>query len=297
MKFTKVEGCGNHFILIDEINAPLSLSCNGHPTQEVLSREEIRALCDPHFGIGADGILWVRGHTQDDSSQETLSDSIRYEMIVYNADGSLAEMCGNGLRCVVWYLHKHYQYCADPQDSEHMLTGAGLLKVSVDARGLVSVEMGWPRVHTSLREEMSSLSGQLRLSHDELDKVGCYSLGNPHFVTYDVDHFKSRSILGPLWERAPRDGVNVSFAEVVNREAIKLHVYERGCGWTYGCGTGACAAVYHGYLNDRFDDGATIDVELPGGHLMIEISARGLVMWGGAREVYRGELLTSASQG
>ena len=176
---------------------------------------------------------------------------------------------------------------------EQILTGAGPLKVSVDAHGLISVEMGWPRVHTSLREEIKSLSGELHLTDDALDKVGCYSLGNPHLVTYDMGHFESRSRLGPIWESAPRDGVNVSFAEVVNQEAIKLHVYERGCGWTYGCGTGACAAVYHGYLNNLFNDGVTIDVELPGGHLKIEISARGLVMWGDAREVYRGELLTS----
>ena len=99
MIFTKVEGCGNHFILVDQSLNDISV--------EDLSTRWIRDLCDPHFGIGADGVLWVR----DLSASRTQDDHVRYEMIVYNADGSLAEMCGNGLRCVVQYLHHHEHLC------------------------------------------------------------------------------------------------------------------------------------------------------------------------------------------
>ena len=265
MRFTKVEGCGNHFILLDQTAQDIKY--------DELSSSLVEQLCDTHFGIGADGVLCVRLVECRES---------RYEMVVHNADGSLAEMCGNGLRCVVRYLHLHHGLCAQPGVSAMILTGAGPLEVMLDDRDRVGVKMGWPERITPLVSEERNLPRGL---------LSCYSLGNPHLVTLEPSHFARRKEIAPLWEQSVQGGINISFAQQRSAHHIDLHVYERGCGWTLGCGTGACATVYHGYTQGLFQIDSTITVTLPGGDLSIDITAEGLMMWGEAYEVYRGTYL------
>ena len=267
MQFTKVEGCGNHFILLDQTD---------HKTQiDPLSTDQIRRLCDPHFGIGADGILCVRRYV-DQINSSHLS---RYEMIVYNADGSLAEMCGNGLRCVVRYLHQHYDLCSAAEVSTSILTGAGLLAVSIDDQKGIGVRMGWPQAITPQMFPEAKLP---------MDIVSFYSLGNPHLVSFEPQCFDRRKVLAPEWSQSIQGGINVSFAQLQAADCMELHVFERGCGWTLGCGTGACATVYHGYREGLFQIDSAVTVKLPGGSLTIDLCDDGLTMWGAAREVYRG---------
>ena len=135
--------------------------------------------------------------------------------------------------------------------------------------------MGWP---TRLCDVLTT--DQQHLSH--------YSLGNPHVVTYQDLHIQHRQTLASQWVQLGDRGVNVSFARQVEDLEIELHVYERGCGWTMACGTGACATVFDGYQNGLFKNGDSVAVRLPGGQLTIEITDDGLLMWGPAREVYTG---------
>jgi len=269
MNFTKVEGCGNHFILLDGIEFSLSnLS---------LTPQLIRDLCQPNFGIGADGVLLIQNFHDQPHGQ-----SIVYEMIVFNADGHLAQMCGNGLRCVVEYLHHHYDFLPSPKDFGYIQTGAGPLKVMVSSHTenlsqWIGVEMGWP----SIQENVTH-----RQRHFDV-----LSFGNPHIVTYAPTDYTDRKQLALQWDQLIEGGVNLSFAKQLNEHSIQLYVHERGCGWTLACGTGACASVFIGYKEERFRLGQSIDVHLPGGHLKIEITSRGLVMWGPAKRVFRGQYL------
>ena len=272
MKFTKVEGSGNHFILLDLITYPDS--------ELKLNTTKISALCNPYFGIGADGILLVKKQlTSDDLSKINSNISSHFEMIVFNADGSLAEMCGNGLRCVVHYLNIHHQFLTMQEPVKHILTGAGLLEVRIlpndgHKETLIGVNMGWP-----------DLKEPVEIADNSFSK---YSFGNPHIVTYKPEHFIHREVLGPQWAKQVIGGINISFAHKLDESNIKLHVHERGCGWTQACGTGACASVFQGYQDGSFKIGQTIHVHLPGGKLDIELTKKGLIMWGPAREVFSG---------
>ena len=240
-------------------------------------------MCDPHFGVGADGILIVSRPQHPLNKKPSTSETISpYEMTIYNADGSLAKMCGNGLRCVVKYLSSHHQLFSKPQENLTIMTGGGPFTVHQSRRtspDLIGIDMGWP---DTIGER--SLFGEV---------FSIYSFGNPHIVTYDPNHFQERSVLAHRFNELIEDGVNVSFAEQLNAHEIRLHVHERGCGWTLACGTGACATVYQGYVEGRFALSQTIKVYLPGGELDIEINEQGLLMWGPAHEVYQGELFSS----
>ena len=267
MQFTKVEGCGNHFILLDQTEYKTHI--------DPLSTGQIRRLCNPNFGVGADGVLCVRQHI-DQTNTPHLS---RYEMIVYNADGSLAEMCGNGLRCVVRYLHHHYDVCSTPEVSASILTGAGLLAVYIDHQKRIGVKIGWPQPMTP----------QILPGVDlPMGLLSFYSLGNPHLVSFEPKCFERRRVIASEWSQSIQGGINVSFAQLRSADCIELHVFERGCGWTLGCGTGACATVYHGYREGLFQIDSAVTVKLPGGSLTIDLCDDGLTMWGAAREVYRG---------
>lgn len=250
-----------------------------------LSASVVRALCDTHFGIGGDGLLVIR--SAEITDQELPHDQALYEMVVHNADGSLAEMCGNGLRCVVKYLHARGLMCVQGQ-RDYINTGAGPLMVSVNAQGDVGVHMGWPRVEAPLTLSGGADGGEVTLP--------AYSLGNPHIVTFDQAHMSDRSHLGPDWSSGVMGGVNVSFARLVTSELIELYVHERGCGWTLACGTGACATVFDAYQRGDLTQDKPIEVQLPGGALSFEIDHSGLMMWGPAREVYQGVYLSPAEE-
>lgn len=284
MNFTKVEGCGNHFILIDitaqrphEWRVPVSVISHNQSVRDrppSLSEARVRELCDPSFGVGADGVLLVRcaeGHEIDDPL---------YEMVVYNADGSLASMCGNGLRCVARYLHRRGVLNATQSKSARILTGAGILDVFISIPGEVGVQMGWP----AITEPFLFID---ETTHSTLS-LATYSLGNPHLVTFSADHVAQKCELAPAWQAQVSDGINISFATLTSPTTIELQVHERGCGWTLACGTGACATVFDAHRQGLVAQDETITVSLPGGDLTFEFTPAGLIMWGPAREIYQG---------
>ncbi len=257
MKFFKYQGLGNDFIVIDERD--LAFAPEPHWVQQ---------LCDRHFGIGADGVLLT-------GEREGLP-----SMTVYNADGSIAEMCGNGLRCVARYWVEHRHYPAPMT----IHTGAGPKKISVDSN--ICIEMG----------EASDLGEcPASITDPALPRSGrSISMGNPHWVFEGDFTAEDRARLAPLLAADPqfKEGVNVSFAQLkqeVPRPVIELFVYERGVGWTLACGTGATATAAAFWARQRIDQ-SEVEIHLPGGALRIKKEGRKLFLEGPAKEVFRGEI-------
>lgn len=259
MQFSKYQGLGNDFILLDALD--------GAPP--ALPPARVQWLCDRRFGVGADGVLLI-----------TRGSAAPFRMQVFNADGSVAEMCGNGLRCVARYLRVHG---AAGQAAFAIETGAGVLDVVVED-DRVAVEMGAARDDAPMTVEALDQ----RLSGRRI------SLGNPHFVLYGDWSADAPGRLGPAVERhaAFPAGVNVSFARRLAERHVALRVWERGCGLTMACGTGACATVAAGWWSGTLPAGR-VQVDLPGGTLWIEGSPDRLRMIGPAVEVYRGVLSPS----
>jgi diaminopimelate epimerase len=269
LPFVKVEGLGNDFLVVD-----LRPGKPAFPLSNLVTNPEtVRALCDRNFGVGGDGVLAILPGSQGDA-----------RMRVLNADGSEAEMCGNGIRCVAKVLYER-----DPDLRREILridTGAGLLtcKIGVqDARAAsVTVEMGVPQLVPRLvpvaREATRLVRAPLRaLDHDFA--FTAVSMGNPHAVIFVDDAApKLRDLaahFGPGIERDPLfpRRTNVEFAAIHKGTRgdpeIDLVVWERGCGITLACGTGACATVVAACLEGRAPADREVAVHLPGGTLMI----------------------------
>lgn len=270
LAFQKYEGLGNDFLIVDDPTARLT------PDQAV-------ALCDRHRGVGADGVLFTGLHQG------------RAFMRVVNADGSTPEMCGNGLRCVA--LHLVLSGTVDTRAFE-VDTGAGPHAVEVrphdGASGEIQVAM---RPASLVPSSLPLLAERPWVDHAvEVDgtplRLTAVSMGNPHAVTFDAVG-ASRDTLGPALENDPRfpERVNVGFAELRGDELV-LHVWERGCGWTQACGTGACAAAVAAVETGRAERGRDLRVTLPGGPLVIRVQARGepVRMTGPARRVFCGQV-------
>ena len=285
MKFTKMHGCGNDYIYV-----------NGF--KESIAGEEkpglVRRLSDRHFGAGGDGVIFINPSREAD-----------FEMEMYNADGSRAEMCGNGIRCVAKYV-----YDKGLTDSTHIsVVSAGKVKyldLTVernpeipDDRGRVTrvrVNMGSPVLEPALIPVEASgnqaVNEPIMVDGREY-RMTCVSMGNPHAVLFagGVAEMKLEDI-GPLFEnhaRFPRR-VNTEFAEILDRRNCFMRVWERGSGETLACGTGCCATVVAGVLNGLMD--AAVTVKVLGGELFIEWDReRNLVyMTGPAVTVYEGEV-------
>lgn len=272
LKFTKMHGLGNDFVVFDAINQSV-----------VLSPEQIRFIADRRFGVGCDQLLLVeKPHTADAE--------FRYR--IFNADGGEVEQCGNGARCFARFVHDQ------GLTRNHIIpveTARGLIVLTLQDDGPVTVNMGVPNL------EPASLpfdAGQ-QAAHYELNVAGAIhniaavSMGNPHAVLR-VDDVATAPVntLGPLIEthnRFPRR-VNVGFMQVVNRSHIRLRVFERGAGETLACGTGACAAVVAGQIQGWLDD--TVTVTLPGGELVIRWQGgdNPLYMTGPATTVFEGKI-------
>jgi diaminopimelate epimerase len=291
LPFTKVQGLGNDFVVVD-----LRGERAGSKVAETVQDPEIvRKICDRHFGVGADGVLAVLPGVSGDA-----------RMRVLNADGSEAEMCGNGIRCVAKVLYE-----ADPALRRPVLkidTGAGLLACEMDAAGghvaSVTVEMGRPRY---TRDEIPLAPGGAGRATREaifLDRLDggrtfhftAVSMGNPHaviFVDGDEDLRALAETYGPALELAPTfpRRANIEFARVRGNE-IDLVVWERGCGITLACGTGTCATVAAAAVEERLPRGRETPVHLPGGTLFITVAAddSGVRMRGPATTVFRSEL-------
>ncbi len=286
--FSKVEGLGNDFIVVDL--RPGKPGAAGRPSPA--DPDVARALCDRHFGIGADGVLAILPGDTGDA-----------RMRVINADGSEAEMCGNGIRCVAKVLYE--QDTTLRQAVLRIDTGAGLLACHMDVAGgqvaSVSVEMGRPRL-TRAEIPMKGPPGDqairtaLESGGHRLALTGV-SMGNPHAVIFVDDPVADLRVLaetyGPGIETSPLfpHRTNVEFARVRGGE-IDLVVWERGCGITLACGTGACATVVAACLEGRAKAGSEMIVHLPGGALRITAKAdlSGVLMRGPANVVFQAEL-------
>lgn len=277
LEFVKYHGLGNDFILIDDRDRP----------EPRLSAETAVHLCDRHRGIGADGVIFVLpgvGNTD-------------YAMRMYNSDGSIAEMCGNGIRCFAQFVAELEGTTG--QDKTYSVdTLAGVMGPRLHADGQVSVDMGPPgllaeQVPTTLVEAGQKAIDVPLAAAGHTWRVTAVSMGNPHCITF-VDDVVAVDVtgLGPHLETHPAfpKKTNVEFVQVVRRDYLKMRVWERGAGLTLACGTGACATLVAAVLAGLADRAAT--VELPGGPLEIVWEAESDRLWmtGPATRVFAGTL-------
>jgi len=275
LAFTKYHGLGNDFILID----------NRHSCQPSIDAPTAVQMCDRHFGIGADGVIFALPG----------SERADYTMKIFNSDGSEPEMCGNGIRCLA-------QFLADlngeqtPGKTYQIQTGAGLIQPQLLGGGQVRVNMGIPQLHpaaipTTLAAGEDQVVNQTLTVANHSWPVTCVSMGNPHCITF-VEAVDSLDLvnMGPQFEHheAFPQRTNTEFIQVVNPNYLKMRVWERGAGITLACGTGACAAVVAAVLTARSQPQCT--VELPGGCLEIEWSSadQHVYMTGPAQRVFSG---------
>ena len=274
MKFTKMHGAGNDYVYVNCLE-PVEL---GDVT------ELAKAISDRHFGVGGDGLVLICPSERADA-----------RMVMYNADGSEAEMCGNAVRCVAKFVYDHGIATKDELTIE---TGRGVLTLQCSTTGgkvdRVRVNMAEPILVSS--EIPTTLVGDppvkvpLEVAGRTLE-VTCVSMGNPHAVTF-VDEVNDDWVLniGPqveVHEAFPRR-INAEFIQVVSRSEVVMRVWERGSGETLACGTGACASVVAGVLAGLLD--RKVLVRLTGGDLEIEWAESGEVyMTGPATEVFSGE--------
>ena len=274
ISFVKYHGLGNDFILVDNRQQP----------EPIITPEQAILWCDRHFGIGADGVIFALPGQADTD----------YTMRIFNSDGSEPEMCGNGIRCLARFIADLEG--ASAKEIYRIHTLAGVIIPKLEANGQVTVDMGCPRllaaeIPTTLAAADRQVINQPIEVAGKSWQVTCVSMGNPHCITFveDVATIPLEAI-GPQFEHHPTfpQRTNTEFIEVVSRDYLKMRVWERGAGITLACGTGACAALAAGVLNDLCDRRAT--VELPGGCLEIEWSAvdQRLYMTGPAQQVFSG---------
>lgn len=260
MRFTKMHGLGNDYLYVYG-DVPENI--------EALSKK----LSDRHFGAGSDGMIYI--------SQSEIAD---FKMRIFNADGSEAKMCGNGIRCVGKYVYDK-GYTDKKQLKIETLSGIKCLdlKLSGGKVKTVAVNMG-----TAAPEK------DMTINVDDMKIVLTpVSVGNPHAVIF-VDDIKPAPVatLGPRIEHheAFADGVNVEFVEVLSNHELRMRVWERGSGVTMACGTGACASTMAAVAKGYCEYGTPVSVYLDGGTLMIQISSNNtVIMTGPAEIVYEGE--------
>lgn len=272
LKFTKMHGLGNDFVVLDGVRQALSLT-----------PEQLRHLADRHFGVGCDQILLVEAPGVP---------GVDFRYRIFNADGGEVEQCGNGARCFVRFVHE-----AGLTDKREIRveTLKGIIAPRLEVNGEVTVDMGTPRF----------LPNEIPFMHDDdvvvysLDvadetlEISVVSMGNPHAVqVVDSVDRAPVGVHGPLIENHERfpQRVNAGFMQVVDRHAIKLRVYERGSGETLACGTGACAAAVAGIQRGLL--ATPVSVTMRGGTLRIDWAGEGepVMMTGPAVTVFEGEI-------
>jgi diaminopimelate epimerase len=272
LRFTKMHGLGNDFVVLDGVRQHIRLS-----------PEQIRLLADRRFGIGCDQLLLVERPTRP-------GPDFRYR--IFNAGGGEVEQCGNGVRCLGRFLVD--QGLTDKRTLT-VETLAGDTHIMLREDGLISVDMGVPRLEPAeipFEAEQQADSYDLEVGGERL-RIGAVSMGNPHAVTV-VDDVAAYPVadIGPLVERHPRfpRRVNAGFMQILGPHHVRLRVYERGAGETLACGTGACAAAVAGVVQGRLQSPVT--VELPGGPLLIDWGGPGqpVRMTGPAVTVFNGEI-------
>ncbi|MEG4214239.1 diaminopimelate epimerase [Microcoleus sp. Pol14C6] len=276
IEFAKYHGLGNDFILID----------NRQSSEPVIAPEQAVDLCDRHFGIGADGVIFALPGQNDTD----------YTMRIFNSDGSEPEMCGNGIRCLAKFIADLEGSEAKTQYRIHTL--AGVITPELRSDGQVKVDMGIPRLlaaeipTTLAAADAKAIDVPLEVA-DKSWSVTCVSMGNPHCITFVEDVATvALETVGPQFEhnKAFPQRTNTEFIQVIRSDYVKMRVWERGAGVTLACGTGACAAVVAGVLVGKCD--RVTAVELPGGVLEIEwaeVSGR-IYMTGPAQRVFTGSM-------
>ena len=299
IRFTKMQGAGNDFVVLDETRGRLNLSAG-----------QYRFLADRHFGVGADQILTVRPAPEGVAGQ-----GLDFEYVIHNADGGEVEHCGNGARCFVRYVREKG---LTAKDAVKVKVVGGVLELRQNPDGRVTVDMGapvfdLPRIPFDpadlsaleqgtwqvwpLKIEEKLAQPSVGRPQDASVSVAVLSMGNPHAVQVvdDVDTAPVQT-LGARIESHPAfpRRVNAGFMQIMNRSRIRLRVFERGAGETLACGTGACAAVVAGIRLGLLD--ARVDVETRGGQLTIEWAgaagnlAAPVLMTGPAATVFEGEI-------
>ena len=271
IEFTKMHGLGNDFVVIDAISQSVNLS-----------GDQIKSLADRHFGIGCDQLLMVE-------KADSPAADFRYR--IFNADGGEVEQCGNGARCFAVFVRDRGLTDKTVIPVE---TAGGLIELKVE-HDQVTVDMGVPDFRPASLPFLSKHQAEtyhLMANGDEY-AIGAVSMGNPHAVLQvkDVDTADVANIGAVLesHEKFPQR-VNVGFMEIIDRDEIRLRVFERGAGETLACGTGACAAMAVGYMLGKLNN--RVKVNLRGGSLMINWQGEGhsLFMTGPATTVFQGKI-------
>ncbi|MDB5810298.1 MAG: Diaminopimelate epimerase [Betaproteobacteria bacterium] len=272
LKFTKMHGLGNDFVVLNATRTPIALN-----------RDQLRRIADRHFGIGCDQILQVEA-ARDDATD--------FYYRIFNADGGEVEQCGNGARCFVRFVREH----GLTEKSEIRVgTLSGVIVPRLEADGRVTVDIGVPEFEPAripFQAERRALTYQLEVDGAALE-ISALSMGNPHAVQA-VARVDSAPVViqGAAIERHARfpKRVNAGYMEIIDRGHIKLRVYERGAGETLACGTGACAAVVAGIQRQLLDN--TVTVTTRGGDLGISWQGedKPVLMTGPAVTVFTGEI-------
>ncbi len=272
--FWKMHGLGNDYVVIDNRDGKIA---------ENRAAAFAKRLCERRFGVGADGLLLVYSSQNADA-----------RMRIFNADGSEAEMCGNGIRCFAKYCHEN-NIVKKPEFNVETMAGIKhvWLTLKEDAVQLAKVDMGkanWERQSIPMSGTGLCINEDLRVDDEENYKVTCLSMGNPHCVIFveNVDEFPVEYI-GPMIENhdAFPNRTNVGFVQVLSKNELKVRVWERGCGETLACGTGTCAAVAP--ANRLGKVGNKVTVHVLGGDLQVEVSET-LYLIGAAEKVFEGKL-------
>ena len=274
-RFAKYHGLGNDFILLD----------NRHATSPQLSPEQAIRWCDRHFGIGGDGVIFALPGSGDAD----------YAMRIFNSDGSEPEMCGNGIRCLAKFVADIDGADAAAEPTYRIDTKAGIMQPTLRPDGQVTVDMGEPvllakEIPTTLAAADEKVIDCPIEAAGQSWRATAISMGNPHCIVFvpEADAIDLGAV-GPQFEHHSGfpQRTNTEFIQVVRRDYLKMRVWERGAGATLACGTGACASLVAGVLNDKCDRRAT--VELPGGNLDVDWRDNNRVyMTGPATEVFSG---------
>lgn len=278
-KITKMQGCGNDFVILDYeefLNFNLSMS------------DTAKKLCDRHFGIGADGLI----------IPNTYEETADIGWYFYNSDGSTAQMCGNGMRCFAKYV---FDRGLVSKREFSVQTYAGIISPKILDNGEVRVNMSKPVLKSEFIPFIPNDNMNYKIAVKNIVFEGCaISMGNPHFVIFvspQENMMKIAKEYGPIIETSAEfpEKTNVEFVKILSPDKIKLCVWERSCGITLACGTGACASVVAGVLKGCLNN--SVDVELPGGTVHIDwagdkiLTSKDVFLSGPAEYVFEAELL------
>jgi diaminopimelate epimerase len=275
LEFTKMQGIGNDFVVVDAYTKPV-----------FLSQSQIRRIADRHFGVGCDQLLMVERPTLPDTD-------FRYR--IFNADGGEVEQCGNGARCFVRFVHDKG---LSNKTEIRVETASGIITPALESDGQVTVNMGIPRFEPSaipfIADKISPIY-QLTVENREI-VISALSMGNPHAVQI-VDNVDTAPVTqqGPLIESHARfpQRVNAGYMQILERQHIRLRVFERGSGETLACGTGACAASVAGIQLGKLE--SPVLVSMRGGVLVIRWDGPNspVCMTGPAETVFDGQIILS----